>query len=181
MRALMTLALACVLCPATGSAQQQAASAGNGISDSVRNAWNGAKRNIRESAELMTETDYAYKPVDTVRSFGAIIAHVAGASYEYCSAAKGEKTPFSEDHFEKTAKTKAEIVKALNDSFSYCDAAFTAATDASLAETVANPFGSGQFSRATALIANIGHLNEHYGNLVTYFRMKGMVPPSSRR
>ena len=99
----------------------------------------------------------------------------------FCAAAKGEKSPFAEEAFEKTATTKAAIVKVTNDAIAYCDGAYTAATDATLGQMVAAPFGTGQVARANPLIGQIGHDNEHYGNLVTYFRIKGMVPPSSKR
>jgi len=173
--------LAMVAVGALSAQQQRPAAADGSFSQAVRNAWNGAKRNIVESAEQMPEENYSFKPVDSVRTFGQILAHVAGTSYVYCSAAKGEKTPFEEDHFEKTATTKAAIVKALADSNAYCDQAFTALTDATAAQPVSNPFGSGQSPRVSSLLGNTGHLNEHYGNLVTYFRIKGMVPPSSKR
>jgi hypothetical protein len=146
------------------------------ISQSIRNAWAGAKRNITESADQMPEADYAFKPVDSVRTFGAILAHVAGANYVFCAPARNEKSPYEEDHFEKSTKTKAEVIKALNDSIAYCDAAYTSLTDKTAGETI-----SGGVARAQRLISNAGHLQEHYGNLVTYFRIKGMVPPSSRR
>ena len=162
-------------------AQQPPAGSANPISQAIRDSWEGAKRNLKESAEQMPEADYNFKPTDSVRTFGQIIAHVAGASYVYCSAARGEKTPHQEDDFEETATTKADIIKVLNESNAYCDAAFTALTDRTAAEVVAMPFGGKDAGRAAPLIRNIGHLNEHYGNLVTYFRIKGMVPPSSRR
>lgn len=151
------------------------------ISESIRQTWNDAKRNVQQSAELMPEPDYSFKPTDGVRTFGQILAHVAGANYEFCAAARAEKSPFSEDHFEKTAKTKADIAKAVNDSIAYCDTAFKALTDRTAGEAVTMPFGMGSRPRAGALIGNTGHVQEHYGNLVTYFRIKGMVPPSSRR
>jgi uncharacterized damage-inducible protein DinB len=151
------------------------------ISQSIRQAWNDAKGNLQQSAELMPEPDYSFKPTEGVRTFGQILAHVAGANYEFCAAARAEKSPFSEDHFEKTAKTKAQIVKAVTDSIAYCDAALKALTDRTAAEAVTMPFGMGSRPRAGALIGNTGHVQEHYGNLVTYFRIKGMVPPSSRR
>jgi len=157
------------------------AEAQNPVSDAIRSSWSGVKRNISESAEQMPEANYAFKPVDTVRSFGEILAHVAGANYVFCASAKGEKSPFAEDYFEKNAKTKAAIVKAVADSHAYCDGAYAAVTDATAGQMVNNPFGSGQGPRAAQLIANAGHDNEHYGNLVTYFRIKGMVPPSSKR
>ena len=81
----------------------------------IRGGWDEAKRNIKESADQMPEADYAFKPVESVRTFGQILAHVAGANYEFCASAKGEKPPFSEDHFEKTDTTKAAIGKALQD------------------------------------------------------------------
>jgi uncharacterized damage-inducible protein DinB len=162
-------------------ADAQTGTGSNPISQAIRNSWNGAKRNLTQSADLMSEADYAFRPVDQVRTFGQIVAHVAGANYVFCSAARGEKTPFSEDHFETTAKTKAEIVKALADSLAYCDVAYTALTDATAGASITMPFGSGSGARAAALMNNTGHLIEHYGNLVTYFRIKGIVPPSSRR
>lgn len=168
------------VCAAAPSAALAQAPAANPVSQAVKQAWDGAKKNITASAELMPEADYNFKPVDTVRTFGQIIAHIAGANYVFCAAAKGEKPPFSEDHFEKTATTREAIIKALADSMKYCDALFVG-DDKKLSETIEMPFGMGKAPRMAALIGNTGHLQEHYGNLVTYFRIKGMVPPSSRR
>jgi uncharacterized damage-inducible protein DinB len=162
------------------SASAQVPATANPVAAGVRTAWDGAKRNLTRSAELMPESDYAFRPVDTVRTFGQILAHVAGANYVFCSAAKGEKSPHAEAAFEKTATTRAQIIKALNDSIAYCDAAYTALDDKRAGETVELPFGMGKGARALPLMLNTGHLQEHYGNLVTYFRVKGMVPPSSQ-
>ncbi len=156
------------------------ASAQDSISRALVQQWDGVKGNIVASADQMPEADYGFKPVDSVRSFGAILAHVAGANYVICAPALGAKAPYAEDHFEKAAKSKAEIVKAVRESVAYCDKAFAALSDKSASEMVPAPFGSGQTSRASALLTNIGHVQEHYGNLVTYFRVKGLVPPSSR-
>ncbi len=153
----------------------------NPISDGIRSQWDGAKKNIKESAALVPDANWNYRPVDGVRTFGEILAHVAGASYQICAAAKGEKTPFAEDYFEKNAKSRADVVKATGDAIAYCDGVFSAMTDATAAQMVQNPFGEGKVARSTVLVIQIGHDNEHYGNLVTYFRMNGIVPPSSRR
>lgn len=161
-------------------AARSAGTAQDSISQAIRDTWAGAKRNLIESAEQMPATDYSFRPTEQVRTFGQILAHVAGANYVFCSPARGEKSPFEEDHFETTAKTKADIVKALNESMAYCDAAFTALTDQTAADLLASSSGRSS-ARAATLIRNVGHLQEHYGNLVTYFRIKGMVPPSSRR
>ena len=157
------------------------AAAQNPVSDSIRSSWNEIKRDIKESAEQMPEANYGFKPTPEVRSFGAILAHVAGASYVFCASARGEKPPFAEGDFEKTATTKAAIVKATNDAIAYCDGAFSSLTDATAGQMVDGPFGGGRVARANPLVGQIGHDNEHYGNLVTYFRIKGLVPPSSKR
>ena len=178
MRAVVGLVAIVGVLTAPIGAQSPGANA-NPVSQAIREGWNGAKQNIGGSAKAMPEDKYGFKPVPTVRSFGEILAHIAGANFVFCAAARGEKSPHAEDAFEKTAKTRAEIVKALEDSFKYCDAAYAAADDRKLGETIAEPFGGGQTPRATVLMGNTGHLQEHYGNLVTYLRINGLVPPSS--
>ena len=164
----------------SASPSAQSPASGNPIAAGVRTAWESAKRNLTRSAELMPAADYGFRPVSTVRTFGEILAHVAGANYVFCAAAKGEKSPHEEAAFEKTATTRAQIIKALADSIAYCDAAYAALDDRRAAETVDLAFGMGKGARALPLMQNTGHLQEHYGNLVTYFRVKGMVPPSSQ-
>lgn len=175
-----TLALVCTSAFFSVSAFAQSPATANPIAAGVRTAWEGAKRNLTRSAELMPEADYGFRPVNTVRTFGEILAHVAGANYVFCSAAKGEKSPHAEAAFEKTATTRAQIIKVLNESIAYCDAAYAALDDRRAAETIDLAFGMGKGARALPLMQNTGHLQEHYGNLVTYFRVKGMVPPSSQ-
>lgn len=174
----MPLALTLVaLAAATAAAQPT----GNPISDAVRQDWTRASRNVKESATQMPPDEYGYKPVDTVRTFGQMIGHIAGVNYLYCGAASGDKTPREEDAIEKSATTKDALVKALDESFAYCDKVFAALTDSTAGEQMDMPFGQGKGARVSMLLGNTTHVNEHYGNLVTYFRMKGMVPPSSRR
>jgi uncharacterized damage-inducible protein DinB len=162
------------------AAQAQGAAGANAVSGAIQAQWGTVKGYMQRSAELMPEANYGFRPVDSVRTFGQILAHVAGANYVFCAAAKGEKAPHGEGDFEKSATTRAQIIKALNESLAYCDTAFKPLTDRTAAEPIEMPFGMGKSSRAGALIMNIGHLNEHYGNLVTYFRIRGMVPPSSQ-
>lgn len=151
------------------------------ISDAIRATWDGNKKNIKDSAGIAeaTQAIFDFKPVDSVRTYGQIIAHVAGANYVFCAAAKGEKSPNEEAAFDKLT-AKADIAKAWDGSVAYCDAAYKALTDRTAGETIDMPFGMGKAARARALIMNAGHLNEHYGNLVTYMRIKGIVPPTSR-
>jgi uncharacterized damage-inducible protein DinB len=130
----------------------------------------------------MSEADYGMRPgaQTEVRTFGQLIGHIANANYTFCSAAKGEKNPNQGTDLEKLA-TKAELVKALNDALTYCDGAYAALTDASVMEaiTVGAANRPTQVVRGSRLILNFAHNNEHYGNLVTYMRIKSIVPPSS--
>jgi len=181
MRTLITAsALLCASAFLGAPVSAQTPATANPISAGIRTAWDGTKRNLTRSAELMPEKDYSFRPVDTVRTFGQILAHVAGANYVFCAAAKGEASPHAEAAFEKTATTRAQIIKVLGESIGYCDAAYAALDDKRAAETIEMPFGMGKGARALPLMVNSGHVQEHYGNLVTYFRIKGIVPPSSQ-
>jgi uncharacterized damage-inducible protein DinB len=162
-----------------GQTASQPPAAGAVLVRLAQNGWAGAKRNIVESADQMAAADYSFKPVDSVRTFGQIVAHVADSNYFYCARAKGEAPPVPDGTLEKNATTKAAIVKALGESVAYCDAVYGALTPASAAETV--KAGNNQIPRVQPLFANVSHNVEHYGNVVTYFRMKKMVPPSTKR
>ena len=130
---------------------------------------------IERAAEKMPEEEYALKPDPAVRSFGQILGHVADANYLFCSAALGEKSP--SPGVEKTKTTKAELTSALHDAFAYCGRAYDALTDATSNDLV-QAFG-GERNKLGVLWFNASHNLEHYGNLVVYMRMKGIVPPSS--
>jgi len=130
---------------------------------------------IERAAEKMPEEEYALKPDPAVRSFGQILGHVADANYLFCSAALGEKSP--SPGVEKTKTTKAELTSALHDAFAYCGRAYDALTDANSNDLV-QAFG-GERNKLGVLWFNASHNLEHYGNLVVYMRMKGIVPPSS--
>jgi uncharacterized damage-inducible protein DinB len=145
----------------------------------AQGAWANAKRDIVESAAQMPEADYNFKPVETVRTFGQVLAHVADSNYFYCARSQGEAPPVPDGTLEKTATTKAAIVKALGESVAYCDAVYASLTVASVADVV--KVGNNQIPRVQPLFSNASHNVEHYGNLVTYFRIKKMVPPSTKR
>ena len=163
----------------SGQAATPPSDAGAVLVRVAQNAWAGAKRNIVESAEQMPEANYSFKPVDSVRTFGQILAHVADSNYFYCARSKGEEPPVPDGTLEKTATTKAAIVKALGESVAYCDAVYASLTAASAAEMV--KAGNNQVPRVQPLFSNVSHNVEHYGNLVTYFRIEKMVPPSTKR
>jgi len=138
--------------------------------------WSVTIGNIIKSAEQMPEAKYSFRPTPAVRTFGQIIGHVAGAQYTYCSAAIGDN-PASEGDIEKTKTSKADLVAAIKASTEYCRRAYAQSDAAAMAMT--KVFGEDN-SRLFALIGNASHDAEHYGNVVTYLRINGMVPPSSQ-
>jgi uncharacterized damage-inducible protein DinB len=162
------LILACVLAlaPATSAAQGLAA---------MQPIYDDVKGNILKSADLMPAENYGFKPTPEVRSFGQLLGHIANANFVICATAKGEKSPATQD-FEKNTE-KAALVKALNDAFAYCDPVYKM-TEASLSAT-AEMFGMKQTRLGWAFM-NVTHDNLHYGNVITYLRLKGITPPSSR-
>lgn len=127
------------------------------------------------SAETMPEEYYSFQPTDAVRSYGQILGHVADSQYLFCSFALGEKNPAPA--IEKTRTSKADLIAGLKAAFAYCDRAYDSMTDASALHMV--KFLGGDMPRASVLSVNLAHSSLHYGNLVTYMRMKGIVPPTS--
>lgn len=166
------LALAVLLASAPTALRAQAPS----HAAQARDLWKGVIGYLNEAAKELPDSLYGYRPTPDVRSFGELFAHVAGSQKMFCAMALGEKVP-AEDDVEKSAKTKTEIVAALDASNAYCERAY-AQKDPQLTPTV-DMFGMKQ-PRFFALIVNAAHDDEHYGNVVTYMRMNKMVPPSSR-
>jgi uncharacterized damage-inducible protein DinB len=165
---------------ATPAAAQQTASA-NAANPAVavtaaKGMWEAMTNYITAAAEQMPEADYAFRPAADVRTFGQLIGHVAGAQAMICAAALGEKGG-GEDDIEKTATTKAALVAALKATTQSCQRAYSQTDAASAGATTL--FGRPN-TRIGALVMNGVHNAEHYGNLVTYMRIKGMVPPSSQ-
>jgi uncharacterized damage-inducible protein DinB len=129
------------------------------------------------SAEKMPEENYSFKPVDSVRSYGQLVGHLADAQYLFCSIAMGEKNPGL--NIEKTKTSKADLIAALKEAEAYCDKAYNTMTDASGAQMV-KLFGN-DAPKLDVLVVNNMHNMEHYGNMVTYMRIKGIVPPTSEQ
>lgn len=149
----------------------------NPYSAYTREIYAGVKGILLRSAEKVPEENYSFKPTEAVRSFGQIIGHVADAQYLFCSMALGEKNPAPK--IEKTKTSKADLIAALKDAFTYCDKAYDGMTDASGTQTV-KLFGSDAPKLGVLNVNNL-HTVEHYGNLVTYMRLKNIVPPTSEQ
>jgi uncharacterized damage-inducible protein DinB len=157
-------------------ASAQPSAPDTGYTATVRSSWNSVKRYVTASAEKMPAENYGFRPTPEVRTFGELIGHLANEHYLLCSPLKGEANPMAKVDFEKTT-AKADLVKAINDSNAYCDAAYAAAKDEP--KTIASFSETRRDTPFRVMLLNVTHDNEHYGNIITYLRMKGLVPPSS--
>jgi uncharacterized damage-inducible protein DinB len=155
-------------------------SAQNALVSSMAEIHGITRTNILATARNVPEDLYDFAPTDEVRTMGALLGHIADAQYFFCSAAAGEAPP-QRQSTEQTAATKAEIVAGLEASFAYCDGIYAGMTDAQAAESREFPIAPGPMTAASILTFNSTHNYEHYGNLVTYMRMNGIVPPSSQQ
>lgn len=151
------------------------ASPGSPLVAYQRTVYDGVKGVLLRSAEKMPEESYGFRPVDSVRTFGQILGHVAASQYFFCSTALGEKSPAPKADPTKTSK--ADAVQGLKAAFAYCDAAWGRLDGASANEVV--KLMGADAPRLGVLSVNSLHSVEHYGNLVTYMRMNGLVPPTS--
>jgi len=170
MRNILRTVVMCLFAPAAVSLAQE-----NPLATHNEFLYGGVKKIVVRAAETMPEEDYAYKPTEKVRSFGQIVGHVADAQYTFCSAVLGEKKPAQK--IENTKTSKADLVAALREAFAYCDRAYDSITADSAEQLI--PFHGQDTPKLGVLTVNSVHTIEHYGNLVTYLRMNGFVPPTS--
>jgi uncharacterized damage-inducible protein DinB len=153
----------------------QGAAPANPITVSEKGVYSFVSGAVVGAAEKMPEENYSFKPTPDVRSFGQLVGHVADASYMFCSQAAGEPNPGKQ--FEKTKTSKSDLVAAIKEGAAYCNKVFDGMTDAKGSEMV-KMFGF-NLAKITVLSLNTAHTDEHYGNMVTYMRLKGIVPPTS--
>ncbi len=141
---------------------------------SVRPMYEQFRDWLVATAEKVPQEHYSFQPTPEVRTMGQLLGHVANANYIFCSGATGESNPNSMNYEETTGK--ADLIAALKEAFAYCDEAYQMNNMKAMEETT---FFGREGSRLWVLVFNATHNSEHYGNLVTYMRMKGIVPPSS--
>jgi uncharacterized damage-inducible protein DinB len=167
------LAAALVSLAAAGSAAQ---SASPYVAEIKRYYYEAVKRNLSAMVEKMPQEHFTFTPAPGMRSFGESVAHVADAQARNCNLASGagSKTVGAE-----TKKTKAELVAALKESFTVCDAALAALTDAQAKEMVTMGQSGFQMSKLSIIVSMIAHSNEQHGYMAVYLRLKGIVPPAT--
>ena len=183
MKRVMYFASAAVLlvAPAVFSQQMPAAGQKIGLATSLQRGYAGIKTNFTAAAEKMPEADYMFKVGSTpeARTYGQLIAHIAQSQFGQCSGLTGVPNPMAGKQLEQELKTKAELTKALAESFALCDKAFEAVTDANATEMLKQ--GQNEVTRAASMYGVIVHGNEIAGTAYAYLRSKNIVPPSTER
>ena len=172
----IALALAVLLTGAGPALAQSSAPPTSSVATS-KMLWEQLSAWFTTAAAETPESLYAFRATPEVRSFGQLVGHVAGAQYLICAAALGEG-PKKEDDIEKTKTAKADLVAALKASNEYCAKAYSQSDKDAQGNT--KLFGETR-TRLYALTLNATHDGEHYGNMVVYLRLNGIVPPSSRK
>src|SRR5262249_38549538 len=147
----------------------------------------GAEGEFVSLAEALPASKYDFKPSQgefaKVRSFADQIKHVAAVNYMIGAAVLGEKPPRDLGKGENgpdDVKGKDAVVKFLKDSFAYLHKAMGSMTDKNQVDLIAAPWGSEKMSRGSLAIIGVSHPFDHYGQMVVYARMNGVVPPASR-
>jgi len=177
-RALCLLSVA--ICAATAAQAQPPTGGGPvGTAQALKQQYAMAKANLTAGLEKLSEADFGFKPTPDIRAYGALFTHVADAHYFICATAKGAPNP-NQASLEQTQTSKADVVKALNDSFAFCDDAFASLDDQNINQMMAGGRGPQQ-SKGALLLGLIAHDNEMYGISTVYQRLKGAVPPSTEQ
>jgi uncharacterized damage-inducible protein DinB len=166
----LVLAAALVALPSITSAQTA-----NPLTANAKVQFGALSGFVVRSAEKVPEDLYSFRATPDVRTMAQLFGHVADAMFAMCSTAAGTKPPRT--GIEKAETTKAALVAALKEGVAYCNTVYDGMTDQKGLETV--PFYFGPSPRLSVLYFVVTHTYEHYGNLVTYMRLKNIVPPSS--
>lgn len=174
--------LAVLLICAGMARAQEPKSSGEVLSSSVANA----EAEFVSAAEAMPEEKYSFVPTNgeftKVRNFAQQVKHVAAVNYLLGAGILGEKPPVEtgEERGPDSLKSKAEIVKYLRDSYAYAKKAIATINDTNALTSMKSPFGEGTMSKLSMAAITLGHTFDHYGQIVVYLRMNGIIPPASR-
>jgi uncharacterized damage-inducible protein DinB len=143
-------------------------------------SWNDIGRKLTDMAEDFPEDKYDFKPTPAQRSFAEQIIHAAGANYFFTNLLTGDKTSPEDLMKRDRYKSKADIVAFVKKSFADGATAIKTKGDKGLNDLLVDPFAHQQFRVSELANGFIEHSGEHYGQLVVYYRLSGLVPPESR-
>lgn len=170
---------------ATAAGQMAAPPPAKTLGEALHTDLNIAKSDFIPAAEAMPEDKYSFAPSNGefkgVRTFAQQVKHVAAANYMFGSTILGQKPPLElgSENGPDSIKSKADIMKFLNDSFDYLDKALASITDKNALDQIDSPFGM-KSARLSFGTFSTAHPFDHYGQMVVYLRMNGIVPPASR-
>ena len=142
-------------------------------------SWNDIGRKLIAMAEEMPEDKYDFKPTPAQRTFAEQLLHAAGANYYFINPARGDKPPQG-DPKRADYKTKAEVAAYVKKAFADGAALIQSKGDSGLSDVLTDPFSKQQARFSDYAWGFIEHSGEHYGQLVVYYRVAGLVPPESR-
>ena len=188
MRTKLSCVAYCVLALAVMSAAQESKTKDDHrtVTQVLNQTVSNMEHEFIPAAEAMPEDKFGFAPTNGefkgVRTFAQQIKHVAAVNYELGAAILEEKPPadIGDESGPASITSKADILKYLNDSFAYVHKALQTVNDKNLVETVKSPFGEGKVSRLGLATSVAWHGFDHYGQMVEYLRMNGIVPPASR-
>jgi hypothetical protein len=179
LKSALLLAFVAALVAALGSTgQAQAPAAKATLAGDLVKDWESQKDMLMKISDAMPEEKFGFKSTPEQRTYGEQIMHIATANVGLMKIVDAKATPPAITP--QSAKTKAEILKALSDSYDFGIAALKTQTDATLQETVEGPSFLGPSTRARIAYRCLGHNMDIYGQLAVYLRLNGIVPPASR-
>ena len=149
-------------------------------SAAVLDSWNDIGRKLIAMAEDFPEDKYDFKPNPAERSFAEQLLHAANANYFFVNPASGKKPPATEDPKRDQYKTKADVVAFVKKAFADGAAVIQAKGDKGMNDLLVDPFANQQVRVIDMAYGLMEHSGEHYGQLVVYYRVAGLVPPESR-
>jgi hypothetical protein len=189
MKIMKRLLLAAIMFAGSGTmlAQVDTADAHRTIAQIYDRSLTNLEKEFVPAAEAMSDDKYSFAPTNGefkgVRTFGSQVKHVAVANYEFAAAILGEKPPIeigADESGPASVKSKAEIVKFLNDSFAYLHKSLNTINETNIVAPIKSPFGDGTVTRLGMATIALAHPMDHYGQMVEYLRMNGIIPPASR-
>lgn len=149
-------------------------------SAAVLDSWNDIGRKLIAMAEDFPEDKYDFKPNPAQRSFAEQLLHAANANYFFVNPASGKKPPATEDPKRDQYKTKADVVAFVKKAFADGAVVIQAKGDKGMNDLLVDPFANQQVRVVDMAYGLVEHSAEHYGQLVVYYRVAGLVPPESR-
>jgi hypothetical protein len=173
-------------CNSLGFAQMAKAAEHQTVAQVLDSSVKGVEGEFVPAAEAMPEDKYSFAPTagefKGVRTFAQQVKHVAAVNYILGASILVEKPPvdLGGENGPDAIASKADIVKFLKESFAYLHKAASSVNEKNMTDPIKHPFADGKTTRLAMATLSVGHVFDHYGQMVEYLRMNGIIPPASR-